>query len=67
MSSALSTQADEVCFALKTQETRRCLVDNILKFTAGTPLAADPYERRLLDQFVRGELTIDQVLAHLES
>jgi|GEM_PF-6924072 hypothetical protein len=66
MPSAHSSQADAVDAALATEQARRRFVDNALKFTDGTPLAAGPYERRLLDQFVRGELTIEQVLAYLE-
>jgi len=66
MLSAHSSQADAVDAALATEQARRRFVDNALKFTDGTPLAAGPYERQLLDQFVRGELTIEQVLAYLE-
>ncbi len=48
-----------------TEAGRRRVVDGALNLTRGTPLAPPPYERMLLDQFVRGNLTIDQVLAHL--
>jgi hypothetical protein len=66
MTCAHPSQADAVGSALATEQARRRFVDNALKFTDGTPLAAGPYERLLLDQFVRGELTIDQVLVYLE-
>ncbi|HEX8657920.1 MAG TPA: hypothetical protein VF690_10315 [Hymenobacter sp.] len=61
-----STQADEICFTTTTEQARRRLVNNALKLTDNTSLAAGPYERLLLDRFVRGELTIDQVLTYLE-
>lgn len=37
----------------------------MLDFTSHTTLAATPYERELLNLFVLGELTIDQVVAQL--
>jgi hypothetical protein len=36
-------------------------------FTANTPLAPQRYERQLLTPYQAGELTIDEVLARLES
>ncbi|MGI4865453.1 MAG: hypothetical protein ACRYFZ_16135 [Janthinobacterium lividum] len=49
-----------------TEQERKRLVTGALNLTAGTSLAPKPYERMLLDQFVRGNLTIDQVLDFLE-
>jgi hypothetical protein len=52
----------------ETQRTkRRSLVRWALQMTKDTPLAAGYYERQLLAQFVRGHLTIDQVVTRLES
>ncbi|MFD2786190.1 hypothetical protein [Hymenobacter rubripertinctus] len=48
-----------------TEAGRRRLVNGALHQTRHTPRAPRPYERMLLDQFVRGNLTIAQVLAHL--
>ena len=52
---------------LATEQDRRRIVTAALDFTQPTALAATPYERQLLDQFVRGFLTIDEVLMHLEA
>ncbi|MVN77040.1 hypothetical protein GO988_11955 [Hymenobacter sp. HMF4947] len=51
---------------LATEQARQRMVTAALEFTQPTALAATAYERWLLDQFVRGALTIDEVLAHLE-
>jgi hypothetical protein len=42
------------------QRTR--LVKASIAFLEGTSLAPDAYERYLLERFIAGELTIDQVL-----
>ena len=52
---------------LSTEHSRRRAVTLTLKLTENTPLAPKHYERMLLDQFIRGELTIDEVVARLES
>ncbi len=52
---------------LATEAGRRRLVDGAVNLTLHTRLAPPPYERMLLDQFVRGTLTIDQVLALLDA
>jgi hypothetical protein len=50
------------------QETRRRrAVALAVGLTANTPLAPKRYERQLLMRYQMGELTIDEVLAHLES
>ncbi|ALW85314.1 hypothetical protein AUC43_09530 [Hymenobacter sedentarius] len=38
-----------------------------LSVVGGTARAPNPYERFLLDPFVRGNLTLDRVLAPMES
>jgi hypothetical protein len=45
---------------------RRTLVRWALSMTKDTPLAASHDERHLLAQFVRGRLTIDEVVARVE-
>jgi hypothetical protein len=49
-----------------TAQQRQRLVTMALGLAAGTPLAPKDYERMLLDEFVRGNLSIDQVLTRLE-
>lgn len=49
-----------------TVASRRRLVHSVLAFTAGTSLEAGPRERALLDDFVQGLRTIEQVSAALE-
>jgi hypothetical protein len=48
------------------KQRRQQLVTLALNLTADTILAPQAYERILLDQFMEGDLTIDQVLALLE-
>ena len=52
---------------LTTQGGRRRMVEVILKITKGTRIEPKPYEQMLLDQFVRGELTVDHVLILLNA
>ena len=52
---------------LSTEAVRQQAVRFALRLTEGTLLAPANYERMLLEQFVRGDLTIDQVLARLEA
>ena len=37
-----------------------------LSLSEGTALAPQPYEQLLLEQFIRGELTLEQVVTQLE-
>jgi|GEM_PF-1601191 len=52
--------------ALATEQGRLRLVKAVIAFTEGTALFPDSYERQLLDQFVCGHLTIDEVAQYLE-
>ncbi|MDF7815852.1 BLUF domain-containing protein [Hymenobacter sp. YC55] len=49
------------------EAVRRRAVASIIRFTAGTPLAPPRYERQLLARYQVGELSIDQVLALLDT
>ncbi|WP_157780922.1 antitoxin VbhA family protein [Hymenobacter sedentarius] len=49
------------------EQSRQRAVAFALALTRDTRLAPQPYEQMLLDQFVRGEMTIDQVLSSLET
>lgn len=51
---------------LGTAHGRQRLVTVALRLAHGTALAPGPYECRLLDQFVRGLLTLDEVASRLE-
>ena len=53
--------------ALTTEQGRRRLVAAALNLTQNTPLQPREYERMLLDQFVRGTLTLDQVISLLDA
>lgn len=52
---------------MEPEEYRRRLVHTALQLTQGTPLAAGPYECQLLEQFVVGQLTIEEVVVLLET
>jgi hypothetical protein len=52
---------------LLNEEARRRAVAAMIRLTMNTPLAPPRYERQLLARFQVGELTIDQVLALLET
>lgn len=51
---------------LSSEQGRKRLVASILGFTENTSIAASVLERDLLDRFVLGELTIDEVVSQLE-
>lgn len=50
---------------MKTEQERQKAVAWALAVAENTPIAPDAYELALLDQFVRGVLTLDQVEQHL--
>lgn len=50
---------------LTTEQGRRQAVAFALRFAQGTALAPTPYEQVLLNCFVRGELTLDELEAEL--
>jgi hypothetical protein len=51
---------------LSDKESRARLVRATADFVKGTPLDPQPYEKTLLQLFVEGELTIDEVVQRLE-
>ncbi|AMJ66057.1 BLUF domain-containing protein [Hymenobacter sp. PAMC 26628] len=51
---------------LPTEAARRHAIAWATSLVAGTPLAPQPYEAELLERYARGELTLNQVLAHLD-
>jgi hypothetical protein len=52
---------------MQQENYRRQLVQTALRLTEGTAMAASPYERQLLEQFVLGQLTIEEVVALVEA
>jgi len=52
---------------LTTEAGRQRALLFALALTRDTPMAPDPKEQALLDQFVRGELALDEVLTLLET
>ena len=51
---------------LATEEGRRRVLAAVLTLTDNTRLAPSRYERELLDRFVWGELTLDEVVVRLD-
>ncbi|SMB81467.1 hypothetical protein SAMN00120144_4300 [Hymenobacter roseosalivarius DSM 11622] len=54
-------------YPLTTEHGRQRLVTAALRMAQGGHLMPKAYERMLLDQFVRGTLTLDEVIACLEA
>lgn len=67
MEQALSEGPSQDHSVLASQQGRERVLRAALRITENTLIAPDDYERKLLDQFVVGQLTIDQVLAQLEA
>jgi hypothetical protein len=66
MKTSRSAQMVQQAPPLATEQARRRAVKLVLRLTENTALAPQYYERMLLDQFIIGELTIDEVIARLE-
>ncbi|OGX91421.1 BLUF domain-containing protein [Hymenobacter coccineus] len=52
---------------LSTEDARRRAIAWATALAAGTSLAAQPHEAELLEHYARGEMTLNQVLARLET
>ena len=66
MKLSLSSTLPPSASLLDTEHGRQRLVTVALRVAEGTRLMPKQYERMLLDQFVRGNLTLDEVVARLE-
>ena len=66
MKTPLAHWMNQHASVLGTEQARRRAVLIALSLSENTPLAPQAYERMLLDQFIRGELTLDQVIIQLE-
>lgn len=67
MKASLSQHLRQHSSPLDTEPGRQRLVTAALNLTQGTTLAPKAYKRMLLDHFVRGTLTLDEVLARLDA
>lgn len=67
MKPSLSLYLHQQSSPLNTEHGRQRMVTVALNIACGTYLMPKAYERRLLDQFVRGNLTLDEVTARLEA
>ena len=67
MKASLSLYLSQQASALDTKSGRQRLVTVALNSAQGTALAPKPYERMLLDQFVRGVLTLCEVMTYLDA
>ena len=53
--------------ALVTEQSRQRLIKAVISYREGTYLVTEPTQQRLLNQFVQGRLTIDEVVYYLET
>lgn len=67
MKSSVSFHLNQQASWLNTEHGRQRLVTVALNIAHGTPLMPKAYERMLLDQFVRGNLTLEEVIARLDA
>ncbi|GAB3637959.1 hypothetical protein GCM10027422_35490 [Hymenobacter arcticus] len=67
MKPSLSLHLSRKPSLLDTEHGRQRLVTAALNIAQGTPLMPKMYERLLLDQFVRGVLTLEEVIARLDA
>ena len=51
---------------LTSEQSRQHLIKAIISFRDGTYIVTEPAQRQLLNQFVQGRLTLDEVVYYLE-
>lgn len=66
MKTPLAAWMSEHATVLRTEQARRRAVLLALSLSENTPLAPQPYEQMLLERFICGELSLDQVIVQLE-
>jgi hypothetical protein len=49
------------------ERSRQRLVSAIISYAGNPSIFPEPYQRQLLDLFMRGRMTIDEVVYYLES
>jgi hypothetical protein len=65
-SPSVSQHVEKNAQLLSTEQSRQRIVRATLDFVSGTALYPSRYEQFLLVQFVRGNLTIDQVVQRVD-
>ncbi|MBJ6145367.1 hypothetical protein [Hymenobacter sp. BT559] len=53
--------------ALVTEQSRQRLIKAVISYKQGTAYTTEPAQQHLLNQFVQGRLTIDEVVYYLET
>lgn len=51
---------------LTSEQSRQHLIKAVISFRDGTYVVTEPTQRQLLNQFVQGRLTLDEVVYYLE-
>ncbi|RZK22621.1 MAG: hypothetical protein EOO56_07910 [Hymenobacter sp.] len=51
---------------LVTEQSRQRLIKAVISYREGTYLVTEPAQQQLLNQFVQGRLTIDEIVYYLE-
>ncbi|MGI4733713.1 MAG: hypothetical protein ACRYG7_00880 [Janthinobacterium lividum] len=51
---------------LTSEQSRQQLIKAVISFRDGTHIVTEPTQRQLLNQFVQGRLTLDEVVYYLE-
>jgi hypothetical protein len=50
-----------------TEQSRQSLIKAVISYKQGTAYTTEPAQRHLLNQFMQGRLTIDEVVYYLET
>ncbi|RZK29664.1 MAG: hypothetical protein EOO61_20355 [Hymenobacter sp.] len=61
------TQQSLALTKLVTEQSRERLIKAVISYREGTSLVIEPTQQRLLNQFVQGRLTIDEIVYYLET
>lgn len=66
MNYAYPTQQMLPVTSLVTEQSRQRLIKAVISYKQGTVYITEPSQQHLLNQFVQGRLTIDEVVYYLE-
>jgi hypothetical protein len=67
MTYAYPTQQSLPVTTLVTEQSRQTLIKAIISYREGAYSVTEPTQQRLLNQFIQGRLTIDEVVYYLET
>ena len=67
MNYAYPTQQMLPVTSLVTEQSRQRLIKAVISYKQGTVYVTEPSQQHLLNQFVQGRLTIDEVVYYLET